>query len=59
MPDSVPDQRLFFRMLPRPALIVFCAALFCTFAPLGLLRSSSFAQERPVEAVLVSLVAAG
>jgi multidrug transporter EmrE-like cation transporter len=49
----------FFAMIPRRSVVVFLAAVFCVFAPVGLLFVTSFRPERPFVSVLVNLVVSG
>jgi len=53
------DSTSFFSLLPRPAVVIFFMAVFLTFAPLSLLLSSSFAQQRPFVAVLFNWLISG
>ena len=46
----------FWRMLPRRSYAVFLGAVFCVFAPLGLLVGSSFLQQEPGRAILLFLL---
>lgn len=46
----------FWRMLPRRSYTVFLGAVFCVFAPLGLLAGASFLQQPPARITLIFLV---
>lgn len=48
--SRVPDE--FFQRVPRRSQLLFFCAVFFTFAPVGLLFVSSFAEQRPASATL-------
>jgi hypothetical protein len=49
----------FFGVMSRRAVLLFLAAVFCVFAPLGVLASSSIVQERPPWLVLALFCLSG
>jgi serine phosphatase RsbU (regulator of sigma subunit) len=59
MPSSKATSHEFFSMIPRRSVMVFFAAVFFIFSPMGLLLGSSFAQRRPLHTVLLAALISG
>ena len=49
----------FFYLIPFRSVVIFHAAVFCIFAPIGLLVVSSIVPERPWLSVGVNLLVSG
>ena len=59
MASKATGQRDFFEMIPRRTLAIFLTAVFFTFAPVGMLLVSKFAEERPLGPVLLYVAISG
>ena len=59
MPSTASRADDFFSIVPRAAVLAFFAAVFFTFAPLNLLLSSSFEQQRSLGTVIWAGVISG
>jgi len=58
-PASSPAQKDFWGLIPRRSRFVFFGAVFFTFAPVGLMFVSSFAERRPPGPVLLYAALSG
>src|SRR5262245_49134303 len=53
------SQPTFFNLIPLRSVIVFFAAVFFVFSPIGLLMGSSFAERRPLHVLLIGGLISG